>query len=413
MRRPKIATKVDAFRRFRPPWRCLAVGASLFGASAVNALEPSEVFAKASPSVVAVYARTAAGAAFQGSGVVLSSTAVATNCHVVGRAAEIQVVVGTSHLFASLLRADQNRDICLLRVKGLASTVATVADARALRAGARVYSIGSPRGLELTISEGLVSGIRPTKFGDVIQTSAAISHGSSGGGLFNAEGALVGFTSFSLKDGQNLNFAIPAAAAQALLVDVEAPATDVSKAALRKEVDSALFAAVNDAAPPRPDFTTVDERLRYLRWLGAATDRLKQRQSELVTRVEFLQTLWYEALRAGLEPALVLGLVEVESDFHKYAINVSGARGYMQVAPSWAATIGDGDVARLFHMQSNLRFGCVIFRYYLDAAHGDPYAALIAYYGQSSGRSVRINDAAGMAFTMAVFKARQGWIFPD
>ena len=134
---------------------------------------------------------------------------------------------------------------------------------------------------------------------------------------------------------------------------------------LADAVRTALAASIANSAPPKPSFATTDARLLYLRWLGEMSTRLKKRKAEHVTRVEFLDTLWYESTRAGLEPALVLGLVQVESGFRKYAISSVGARGYMQVMPFWARLIGDGDVSRLFHMQTNLRFGCVILRHYL------------------------------------------------
>jgi soluble lytic murein transglycosylase-like protein len=170
---------------------------------------------------------------------------------------------------------------------------------------------------------------------------------------------------------------------------------------LADAVRSALAAAVADAAPPKPSFATIEQRLAYLRWLGAMSDRLRKQKTELVTRVEFLQTLWYESKRSGLEPALLLGLVQVESGFRKYAISVAGARGYMQVMPFWARLIGDGDVARLFHPQTNLRFGCVILRHYLEREGGDMFMALGRYNG-SRGRPEYPN---------AVFGARRAWEF--
>ncbi|MEO7114321.1 MAG: lytic transglycosylase domain-containing protein [Caldimonas sp.] len=170
---------------------------------------------------------------------------------------------------------------------------------------------------------------------------------------------------------------------------------------LADAVRSALSAAIADAAPPKPSFATIEARLAYLRWLGAMSDRLRKRQTELVTRVEFLQTLWYEAKRSGLEPALLLGLVQVESGFRKYAISVVGARGYTQVMPFWARLIGDGDAARLFHMQTNLRFGCVILRHYLEREKGDMFMALGRYNG-SRGRPEYPN---------AVFGAQRAWEF--
>ena len=155
---------------------------------------------------------------------------------------------------------------------------------------------------------------------------------------------------------------------------------------LADAVRTALSAAVASKAPPKPHFDRIEDRLAYLRWQAAMSERLKRRMSELQTRVEFLDTLWYEAKRAGLDPQLVLGLVQVESGFRKYAVSVAGARGYMQVMPFWARLIGDGDPARLFHMQTNLRFGCVILRHYLDTERGDLFYALGRYNG-SRGRA--------------------------
>ena len=164
-------------------------------------------------------------------------------------------------------------------------------------------------------------------------------------------------------------------------------------------VRSALTAAVAETAPPRPSFDAIEARLAYLRWLGDMSHRLKNRKTEPSTRLEFLQTLWYESKRAGLQPALMLGLVQVESGFRKYAISSAGARGYMQVMPFWARLIGDGNPSRLFHMQTNLRFGCVILRHYLDLERGDLFLALGRYNG-SRGRPEYPN---------AVFASRRLW----
>ncbi len=169
---------------------------------------------------------------------------------------------------------------------------------------------------------------------------------------------------------------------------------------LADKVRSALAAAVAESAPPRANFASIDERLAYLRWLGATSEKLKRRKSEHGVRVEFLETVWYESKRAGLEPALVLGLIQVESGFRKYAISSAGARGYMQVMPFWARTIGNGDVSRLFHLQTNLRFGCVILRHYLDIEKGDLFLALGRYNG-SRGRS---------EYPSAVFANRRHWL---
>ncbi|MCW5656261.1 MAG: lytic transglycosylase domain-containing protein [Burkholderiaceae bacterium] len=172
---------------------------------------------------------------------------------------------------------------------------------------------------------------------------------------------------------------------------------------LANSVRSALSAAVLDAAPPRPSFDSIEDRLQYLRWLGEMSQRLKRRKSEHATRVEFLEALWYESRRAGLEPELVLGLIQVESGFRKYAVSRAGAIGYMQVMPFWSRLIGDGDAARLFHMQANLRFGCVILRHYLDMERGDLFLALGRYNG-SRGRA---------EYPEAVFAARRLWLRGD
>jgi soluble lytic murein transglycosylase-like protein len=168
-------------------------------------------------------------------------------------------------------------------------------------------------------------------------------------------------------------------------------------------VRSALSAAVADAAPPRPTFATTEERLVYLGWLGAMSGRLRRRIPDATTRDAFLEAVWYESRRRGLETALVLGLIQVESAFRKYAVSVVGARGYMQVMPFWSRLIGDSDVSKLFHTQTNLRFGCVILRHYLDIERGDLFLALGRYNG-SRGRAEYPN---------AVFANRALWQLHD
>jgi soluble lytic murein transglycosylase-like protein len=164
-------------------------------------------------------------------------------------------------------------------------------------------------------------------------------------------------------------------------------------------VRTALSAAIRNGAPPIPEFKDTEARLAHLRWLGAMSERLKKKLPDWPTRKEFLQTVWYEARRAGLETSLVLGLIEVESNFRKFAVSRAGARGYMQVMPFWTRSIGDGAAARLFHMQTNLRFGCVILRHYLDREKGDLFMALGRYNG-SRGKA---------AYPGAVLASRRGW----
>jgi soluble lytic murein transglycosylase-like protein len=164
-------------------------------------------------------------------------------------------------------------------------------------------------------------------------------------------------------------------------------------------VRTALSSAIRNAAPPIPVFASPQARQQFDRWLEQNSARLKKRKPNDDVRREFLQTVWYESKRAGLDTALVLGLIQVESGFRKFAISVAGARGYMQVMPFWTRVLGDGDASRLFHMQTNLRFGCVILRHYLEREKGDLFMALGRYNG-SRGKAKYPN---------AVFACQRLW----
>ena len=166
-------------------------------------------------------------------------------------------------------------------------------------------------------------------------------------------------------------------------------------------VRTALTSAIANQAPPVPEFTNPEAWLNYLRWLAAMSDRLYKKKAETQIRQEFLQTVWYESKRAGLDLALVLGLIQVESNFRRHAISVVGARGYMQVMPFWTRVIGDSDPSKLFHMQTNLRFGCVILRHYLDREKGDLFLGLGRYNG-SRGKA---------PYPDAVLVAKKQWEF--
>jgi soluble lytic murein transglycosylase-like protein len=166
-----------------------------------------------------------------------------------------------------------------------------------------------------------------------------------------------------------------------LVICNHASAGNQKEEALADSVRIALSRAITDARPPRPQFSDINERIKYLHWLGEMSERLKKKLPDVQVRHEFLQTAWYEAKRAGLEPALVLGLIQVESAFRKYALSPVGAHGYMQVMPFWTRVIGDGNRAKLFHMQTNLRYGCSILRMYIDMERGDLYLALGRYNG--------------------------------
>lgn len=154
---------------------------------------------------------------------------------------------------------------------------------------------------------------------------------------------------------------------------------------LADAVRGALAAQIADNRPPVRRFEQIDERLAFLAWAGEMSERLNTRISDYDARVEFLKTVDYESARAGLDRQLVLGLIQVESNFRKYAISIAGARGLMQVMPFWTRLIGDGEPRHLFDMRTNLRYGTVILRHYLDIEKGDLFMALGRYNG-SRGR---------------------------
>ncbi len=143
----------------------------------------------------------------------------------------------------------------------------------------------------------------------------------------------------------------------------------------------ALANAIRDARPPKPTFRDEAAKARYQLWLGQMSERLKRKLPDDQVRLEFLEAAWYESSRAGLDPGLVLGLIQVESAYRKYAVSMVGARGYMQVMPFWTGVVGDSDRSKLFHMQTNLRYGCAILRMYIDMEGGNLYLALGRYNG--------------------------------
>ncbi len=163
----------------------------------------------------------------------------------------------------------------------------------------------------------------------------------------------------------------------ALSLPLAAHAGAQKQEVLSASVRSMLQQAVSDQAAPKLAFASQQEAQL---WLDEMSARLAKRIPDANYRFDFLSTVHYEATRAGLDPQLVLGLIEVESGFRKYAISKAGARGYMQVMPFWTSSIGNPK-DNLFHLRTNLRYGCTILRYYLDIEKGDLYRALGRYNG--------------------------------
>lgn len=175
-------------------------------------LDPTDIYRRASQSVVVVMGfNRERGSLSQGSGVVIAPDTVATNCHVLEAAEAATVFFRDRRYSVQAVSGDRKLDFCILRTLGLPARTADTASISTVAPGQRVYSVGSPHGLELTIAEGLVSGLRRREGVPLplIQTSAAISPGSSGGALLDQFGRVIGITTFHLQDSQNINFALP------------------------------------------------------------------------------------------------------------------------------------------------------------------------------------------------------------
>jgi soluble lytic murein transglycosylase-like protein len=153
---------------------------------------------------------------------------------------------------------------------------------------------------------------------------------------------------------------------------------------------SLLQKEISDQASSLEAFASKEEQSQ---WLNQLIRPLSALMKQAQTREEFLLAVHYEAKRAGLDPLMVIGLIEVESGFRKYAISSAGARGFMQVMPFWMAKIGDSK-ANLFHLRTNLRFGCTILRYYLKQENNDLFRALGRYNG-SLGAAAYPNMVVG------------------
>jgi soluble lytic murein transglycosylase-like protein len=163
-----------------------------------------------------------------------------------------------------------------------------------------------------------------------------------------------------------------------LLAPLLAFAGNQAEEQLADSVRAQLHASIADRAAPFLNFKSGPENGH--KWLFEMSKRLAQRMPDRKQRTELLKTVQYEAIRAGLDPQMVLGLIQVESGFRKYAVSSSGARGYMQVMPFWIKIIGDRH-HNLFALRTNLRYGCVILRHYLNIENGNYFRALGRYNG--------------------------------
>ena len=166
---------------------------------------------------------------------------------------------------------------------------------------------------------------------------------------------------------------------------VLAPLPARAGAQIEEQLAPSVVTVLSQSISDRPAPVDYVSRGDFRPWLDEMSRRLATKIGDVRAREDFLGAVHYEATRAGLDPQLVLGVIQYESAFHKYAISTAGARGYMQVMPFWTGLIGSGDNHNLFHLRTNLRYGCVILRHYLDVENGDLYRALGRYNG-SLGR---------------------------
>ena len=163
-----------------------------------------------------------------------------------------------------------------------------------------------------------------------------------------------------------------------LLLALPALAGNQVEELLSNSVRASLQAAIADRAPPVLLFKGGASDAH--KWLSEMSKRLERRIPDRKERTELLKTVQYEAVRNGLDPQLVLGVIQVESNFRKYATSSAQARGFMQVMPFWVRSIGEPH-HNLFNRRTNVRYGCVILRHYLNIENGDYYRALGRYNG--------------------------------
>jgi len=188
--------------------------------SAENEYSPQEVARRAFESVVYVYVETGGEGATQASGFVIGQGKVATNYHVVEgfRSGFVEPLQeGRRHRIQGVYVVDRSSDLAVVSVQGDVGPALSFGDSRGLQVGDPVYAVGNPKGMRGTFSDGIVSALREVDGHDLIQITAPVSEGSSGGPILNKEGRVIGIATAVLRDGQNINFAVPASALQGLL----------------------------------------------------------------------------------------------------------------------------------------------------------------------------------------------------
>lgn len=278
---------------------CLVIG--IHHPAGAQESSATSVFRTAAPSVVVVVSEIGGGKRVQGSGVAfgiepMRGAWLATNYHVVSRAKRVSARFACRIYPATLLAIDPEIDLAVLLVEDLPATAASIRTTPALSVGEAVYAIGSPRGLELSLSNGIISQLRrhPSTY-RLIQMTAPISRGSSGGGLFDAQGQFIGITTFFVQDAQNLNFAIPAGAIE-----------DVRHAGIVSSLIAGLAQqpASNLGATLDRELTDWRKDLRsdaFARWLGLARDAQGRRRSAGISGFDLVSPPAHDDWRQVIE----------------------------------------------------------------------------------------------------------------
>ncbi len=378
-------------------------------------------------------AQTSSGTAFA-----VTPEFLVTNQHIVSKCGSIEVISANGRYRAEVVDADEKVDLALLHVSGLPNNTARLRNSRDVRLGESVMVFGFPLSGALTsggnFTSGLVSGLRGFRDSEnEIQITAPVQPGNSGGPVLDASGQVVGVVQAKLNAlgmalltgdiPQNVNFAISLGALADFLTKNKVKFREGSSSAKLDTAEVAKAAKTFtypvecgvklQQAKEFQDLSsmTFDMEDEARAWLSAMSRRLESKIPDRLTREEFLLTAHYEARRAGVDPQLVLALIQVASNFRKFAISNSDARGYMQVNQSWSAKFGNlGDNKHnLFHLRTNLRYGCVILRLFIDENGGNLQRALVAYKKDMDSTAAR----NATEFPNSVLSAwKNNWKYP-
>lgn len=336
---------------------------SASGVKAANAVQqhkdinPAELFKVASRSIVRIFAEVDKKNLSTGSGVIVSQGIIATNCHVISNQKTVLISHDKQVHLGRTIYESKTKDLCLVEVKKFNAPHTIIKSTKQLSPGMRAYAIGAPQGLDLTISEGLISGLREIGGMKYIQTSTAISHGSSGGGLFLSDGNLVGITTFTIKDGQNINFAIPSDwISEALLTVGETPAENNQKRDYTQSITETNEAENRQWAASIAKFFHVNGGCNLT--------------SEDFLTNELIEIIRSESAKFKIDKYITIALISKLSECRKYLVDENGARGYFRIDPKFAKRIGINQASDLFGMRVNIRVGCVYLKHLIDNNQG-------------------------------------------